>query len=158
MNFIITNYNDIHNICAELDKSHIVFRILNSGLQFIDLPENNHRVNEYRLHIDDIEVDSTTKIPFTKEDGKEIFNTYIQYHKVEYIIAHCVAGISRSAALIAALSMLENNTDHWVWLNDKYVPNHLVYKRILEAAGVEYAERMIGERILLRQQKEEHYV
>ena len=45
------------------------------------------------------------------------------------IVVHCEAGISRSAGVAAALSLILNKTDQYYF--DHYCPNMLVYRKIL---------------------------
>ena len=51
--------------------------------------------------------------------------------KVKRIIIHCEAGISRSAGVAGALANIYEGTDQFYF--DNYVPNRLVYRKILNA-------------------------
>jgi len=51
--------------------------------------------------------------------------------KVDMIVVHCEAGISRSAGCASALSLILNKTDQYYF--DHYLPNMLVYRIILNA-------------------------
>lgn len=47
------------------------------------------------------------------------------------IVIHCEAGISRSAGVASALSLIYNGEDQYYF--DHYLPNMLVYRKILNA-------------------------
>jgi len=51
---------------------------------------------------------------------------------VELIVVHCEAGISRSSATAGALSLILNCEDQYFF--DHYLPNALVYRKILTVA------------------------
>jgi len=56
---------------------------------------------------------------------------FVKYYqnKVRVIVVHCEAGISRSAGVAGALSLIYNGTDQYYF--DHYVPNMYVYRKIL---------------------------
>ena len=54
------------------------------------------------------------------------------YNNVDMIVIHCEAGISRSSGAAAALSLLIEGKDAFTG-EKKYLPNGLVYSKIIEA-------------------------
>lgn len=67
---------------------------------------------------------------FTNNDALNIFDFVEIYKKdVDLIIVHCEAGISRSAGVAGALSLMYNGTDEYYF--KKYLPNIFVYRKIL---------------------------
>ena len=69
---------------------------------------------------------------FTDEEAEWILafvNDYIE--KIELIVVHCEAGISRSAGVAGALSLIYNGSDEYYFKH--YIPNMLVYRFILNA-------------------------
>ena len=67
---------------------------------------------------------------FTDEEAEWILafvNDYIE--KIELIVVHCEAGISRSAGIAGALSVIYNGSDEYYFKH--YIPNMLVYRKIL---------------------------
>jgi predicted protein tyrosine phosphatase len=69
---------------------------------------------------------------FTDENAKQILDFVEKYKlEIETIIVHCEAGISRSAGVAGALSLIYNGTDQLYF--DDYLPNMLVYRKILNA-------------------------
>lgn len=76
---------------------------------------------------------------FTKELGLEIIKFFEGIiGKAEYLLVHCEAGLSRSPAVAAALNKLYSGDDRYYF--QRYTPNMLVYRRIIEAA-VEYDKK-----------------
>lgn len=67
---------------------------------------------------------------FTDEEAEWILafvNDYIE--KIELIVVHCEAGISRSAGVASVLSLIYNGSDEYYFKH--YIPNMLVYRKIL---------------------------
>ena len=60
----------------------------------------------------------------------EFVSTYAL--EVDLIVVHCEAGISRSAGTASALSLIYNGEDQYYF--DHYLPNMLVYRKILNVA------------------------
>ncbi len=52
---------------------------------------------------------------------------------VEQIWVHCEGGVSRSAAVAAAIGLAEYGTDEEIFLNPAFYPNHHVYITMLAA-------------------------
>lgn len=67
---------------------------------------------------------------FNQEDAKQIL-TFVNenINKIEAIICHCDAGLSRSPAMAGALSKILINEDDYFFKN--YYPNMLVYTTLL---------------------------
>ena len=71
-------------------------------------------------------------ILFNEEDAKGILHFVDTYKKeVDLIVVHCEAGISRSAGVASALSLILNGTDDYYFKH--YLPNILCYRKILNA-------------------------
>ena len=71
---------------------------------------------------------------FTPEMAKMILKWTDSVIKAEIplIIVQCNAGISRSSGVAAALSLIVNGDDSWVFDDKRYLPNRLVYRTILQ--------------------------
>ena len=69
------------------------------------------------------------------EDAQTILD-FVQAHRqeVKLIVCQCEAGISRSAAIAAALSRVVQGEDHFFFAH--YAPNDYIYNTLLETAGV----------------------
>ena len=67
---------------------------------------------------------------FTSIDAQNIFDFVEIYKKdVDLIAINCEAGISRSAGIAGALSLIYNGTDEYFFKH--YLPNIFVYRKIL---------------------------
>lgn len=51
---------------------------------------------------------------------------------INQVVVHCEAGISRSAGVASALSLIYNKKDQYYF--DNYLPNTLVYRKIINVA------------------------
>jgi rhodanese-related sulfurtransferase len=49
------------------------------------------------------------------------------------LIVHCEFGQSRSAAVAAAVSLVVNGSDDWVFNDKRYYPNMICYRKVLKA-------------------------
>jgi Predicted protein tyrosine phosphatase len=70
---------------------------------------------------------------FNKKDAKNILRFVKKHWEDKLIVVHCLAGISRSAGVAAALLKIYTGSDEKIFKNPFFVPNTLVYKTILEA-------------------------
>lgn len=74
----------------------------------------------------------------TKQDAQKIAQFVHQWKdKVDCIIVHCYAGISRSSGTAAAIAKYVLGDDSCIFDNPKYCPNMTCYKYVL-AALTEY--------------------
>jgi len=75
---------------------------------------------------------------FTEQEAKKVLEFVIKYENlVDTILVHCEAGISRSAGIAGALSLIYNDNDKHFF--SMYLPNMLVYRTILEVYQNEFA-------------------
>lgn len=66
--------------------------------------------------------------------------------RVEYLIVHCEAGISRSPAVCAALDLIWNGRNDYQWFEDYCINSH-VYGILLREAWVMYANLDLGKEL-----------
>jgi predicted protein tyrosine phosphatase len=80
----------------------------------------------------------------TEEDARKIkdFIDAIKRMGVNDLIVHCHAGVSRSAAVAAAISRAETGDDS-EFFNSQYVPNMTVYYTVLKAFGFDNTPIML---------------
>lgn len=96
------------------------------------LAESEQRLAVLRLQFHDTERESELYLPLSSEQAEQIIAFVLANRdQVQRIVCHCEAGISRSAGVAAALAK-------WLTGEDKpffrhFVPNRLVYRRVLEA-------------------------
>ena len=67
---------------------------------------------------------------------KEFVERLVKKNQINFLIIHCYAGISRSAAVAAALEKVYNSDDSKYFSGDRYVPNPYIYKTMLNAYGL----------------------
>lgn len=70
----------------------------------------------------------------TKEEADKIVDFVIKYKdKVDKIIVHCFAGVSRSAGVCAAIMEYFKESSNEIFKNSKYIPNMYCYKIVKES-------------------------
>jgi predicted protein tyrosine phosphatase len=85
-----------------------------------------------RLQFDDITKRIDGRYAFTSDDAKKILKFMAGVEgKVNEVLVHCEAGISRSAAVAAALSKIYNGDDTEFY-GPRYRPNSLIYRVLLD--------------------------
>ncbi len=69
----------------------------------------------------------------TEEDARKIVDFVNSVEdKIDLLVVHCEAGISRSAGVAAAISRFKHGDDSWVFDSGKYIPNMHCYKLVLQ--------------------------
>lgn len=85
------------------------------------------------LHFDDEEKPHANAM--TELDAKKIVDIVkLHKNKINEIIVHCGAGVSRSAGVAAALGKWLNGDDGFIFNNFKYCPNFTCYRLVLNEA------------------------
>ena len=114
----ITDINSYHPIYSEKEN---ILDILYLKFDDVDLSSNTNPESRFYVPINEIQ-------------AKEIVDFVEKYKdKVEQVVCQCDAGISRSSATAAALSVIYNGngSDKWIFDSRQYVPNTAVYRAIL---------------------------
>ena len=135
MEFKVLNEDEVQTYLT--DKRHIVISVQDPDQPFVQLPEQISRVGYLRLAFHDLEF----PIPQCKDSN--IFNknhvrqiqeaiTYARnYNYIDLICVNCVAGMSRSPAIAAALSYILNGPGTELYFFGAFTPNNLVFKTII---------------------------
>jgi predicted protein tyrosine phosphatase len=115
---------------------HIVIGFRSSHTTYPPVVFSPYCKAHLELNVDDVH--PTTAFPyekvFTKKDAKKILKMVEKYKKkVQHIVCQCDAGVSRSAAVAAALSKILYGDDAWVFDCPRYIPNPHIYSTILNA-------------------------
>jgi hypothetical protein len=109
--------------------------------------DNDLRLGLLRLKFYDIDMLSITNAGYKHEiqesGGKGLFTDEQAVQvvdfvdgmkgKIEVLICHCEAGISRSSGMAAAINLVVNGSDEEIFKNIKYLPNMFVYRKVLNA-------------------------
>jgi len=117
------------------NKKHIVISLQDPTYDFVQLPEQESRVDWLGIYCYDLDKDigqfPYSRYMFEKHHAKEIIK-FVEVRKqaIDLIIVNCVAGVSRSAGVAAALSKILNKDDMYFFKN--YWPNMRIYSFILE--------------------------
>ena len=114
------------------DESFIVISITDPNSEKVKI--KNKPIDILSLQFFDLDKDigqfPYSQFIFTINQAQQILNFVKKYkNKVNLIIVHCEAGISRSAGVAGALSLIYNGTDEYYF--EKYLPNMFVYRKIL---------------------------
>ena len=97
------------------------------------------------LSFHDVEVITDTPsgrfFPMTENDAKRVavFVNAI-WDKIDYLIVHCEAGISRSSGVAAAILKAKTGDDSEIFENVRYVPNRTCYRKVIKAFGLDYMQ------------------
>lgn len=113
-NFIVISIHDIEQIPN-------LFNLKNRRLKGV-----------LELAFDDVEWPSKRAI--SEADALKIIRfCEAMKDKIDLIVVHCEAGISRSAGVCAALMKIFNNDDMPIFNNARYCPNMSCYRAVLNA-------------------------
>lgn len=120
------------------NTSHIVISIQDPDSDYVKLPEQASRKAWIGLHFHDLDGFS-----YSPALGLKKYNLFNEAHaklildlveiyknKVDLVCVNCVAGISRSAGIAAALGKIYNGQDQYFF--DKYLPNMWAYRKTLD--------------------------
>jgi cystathionine beta-lyase/cystathionine gamma-synthase len=114
-----------------------------------DKPARFDRTNDKIKHarslfFNDIEYQTETGILMSDDDAQKIKVSVDAYKdKVDTVLVHCFAGVSRSSAIACAISMYLNGDDINIWSQGCYAPNIHCYKTTLKAFGITVTDEEI---------------
>jgi len=99
----------------------------------------------YRFQFDDVDMGQKDCItPAQANQIAEAVETIKD--KVDRIIVHCEAGISRSSGVAAAIMKYLTGDDMEIFGNGRYTPNMTCYRMVLEALHEPFNEKEIREK------------
>ena len=136
MNITVKNRRDIEKFVST--TPYYLISIWEPKLGAPALLEDGNRKLELHIPVDD-----TSNIEYAKENGLVLFDDDLAKEVVKFgmdadrckvdVVVHCSAGISRSSAVAAALMKIFNGSDKDIFGCKKYVPNMLIYNKIIYA-------------------------
>ena len=150
----ILSRTEAEGVSAHIILPHAIISIGEPESQQGESPDqakfanNKQRIGLLRLQFYDIDITSLTNNGyiievqkalkkyehglFTDEHAEQILNFVEDMKdKIELLICHCEAGISRSSGTAAAILRILTGSDNKIFNDPKYFPNMLVYRKIL---------------------------
>ena len=114
------------------DESFVVISITDPNSEKVKI--KNKPIDILFLQFYDLDKDTAifpySRFIFNTNQAEQILNFIEEYKdKVNLIVVHCEAGISRSAGVAGALSLIYNGSDEYYFKH--YLPNIFVYRTIL---------------------------
>ena len=133
MEIKITSAQELPDI--DTTKPYAIISISEPTSKLPDIPTTDNLVGFIRLVFADIDRYTEKYGPLiTDKQAKQMINFGLSVvDKAEVLICQCDAGISRSAATAAALSVVLGieGGDSKIFRDERYVPNMKVYRTIL---------------------------
>ena len=109
----------------------VIVSITDVNSPYNNFAQNPHIKGVCHIKFDDVDFGEDNCID--RKDGEKIIAFVNQYvNKVDKIIVHCEAGVSRSAGVCAALMQIVNGSDMEIFGNARFCPNMSCYRTILE--------------------------
>ena len=137
MNIMIFSKEEAQEAARKLQEPFIVISIADPGAPQCTFDDAPHLTDI--LYLEFWDSDRTKGI--SKAQAKRI-RKFVEYHlyitSIKHIIVHCMAGVSRSAGIGAALMLIFCENDLPVFSNGRYRPNMKCYRAILEAFEFAY--------------------
>ena len=140
---IIISISDSYDFFPNISSTY--FNGVKSVLfvSFDDIQEINGKSERFWKKDEGLIFDSLTGVSYkliSKDDATKIVNFVLAWKdKVDKIIVHCNAGISRSSGVCAAIMKALTGSDKEIFNSHRYLPNATCYKMVLE----EFVERGI---------------
>lgn len=150
MNVKVLSRMEAQNYCKHVhDESCVIISITDTDLEDADLfcHEQNGVKDIFRVKFDDWDdqdelyrddpqyADLIKTIKVIDEEQAEDIVCFVDswVAKVDFILVHCEAGISRSAGTAAAILKAYDGDDSSIFDSKFFYPNRLVYRKVLNA-------------------------
>lgn len=129
----------------QISERHVIISVIEPREEPLEFADNNARLAVLSLNFYDLDFNperwgekDTREIVeqyghgiFTPGQAEQIVNFVEEWkEKVEMIVVHCSAGVSRSAGVAGAISLRLNGRDG-MFFKGRYIPNRFVYRTIL---------------------------
>jgi predicted protein tyrosine phosphatase len=142
MQFSVLSRGEVEYLPNDVSVPHVIISITNPGTAPARVRMNDNTLQVLRLEFEDMEDNPNYRTAmYAKAFGEpKLFNRrqaqqikqLVENVEPEMVVVHCEAGISRSAAVAAALSKHYNGDDRGIWVSTRYFPNKLVYNVLLD--------------------------
>lgn len=117
------------------NEPYVVVSITDPGSQDVVFQKDDNRKAVLSLQFHDVDRIMPGVLAINAEQGEQIWAFAKENaQRVELIVCHCEAGISRSAGVAAALSKAFNDDDKKFFESNRYLPNRRAYRAVLKAS------------------------
>jgi predicted protein tyrosine phosphatase len=132
----IKSESEIRGFIQSVDDEFILISITSPEEKWISIPENRYCRGVLQLKFHDVEHPSYGFVSFSDRQAVKIRDFAEEHDDVAVIICQCEAGISRSAGVASALIKRYGMDESEIFTNGRYIPNLLVYKKLLKAYSI----------------------
>lgn len=142
MKFEIVPKHTLEKISSDLITDCIIISIHSADVNEPNIAANEHIKNVLFLCFDDVVKGEKN---FIDQPQAKLINRFVnEYASLPLCIVSCDAGISRSAGVAAALSLIHNGSDEEIFSDPKFCPNMDVYRAILNSSSLVIDESEIA--------------
>ena len=145
MEFMVLNRGQVTVVNPKTE--HIIISICEPHKEYANVNENDLCQGVLRLkYTDEDDIERARKIGqehllMTDEQAHDVVEFVKKYaDNVNLIICQCDGGVCRSSGTAAAISLILDGTDKWVFDNNAYIPNMFVRRKIIEAHFGKYED------------------
>jgi len=129
--------DELRDYMRGYNQSYVVIAISGTFTAFLPFDiDPKQCVDVLKLKFDDIIVPVGRAQLFKLSHAKSILDFFYKYKNIPTLICQCEAGISRSAAVCAALLKIDGLDNSHIFNSDRYFPNELVYETMLKVAKI----------------------
>ena len=147
MEFMILNRGQVLTIAKDITEPHVALSVREPNRPQAAYPANDSRIAVRRFVFTDEDCAATaerngqTHLLMTDEQAEDLVKFVHEFKdSIALVVCQCDGGLSRSAGMAAALSVIYNGPGSDSHIFTKKIPNRYVYRKILEAN-----ERLYGE-------------
>ena len=136
MQFSVCSREKAKKMAYKLKEPAIIISVTDSDKEPNIFAKNPYIKEICRVAFDDTDPDILLKreVLMRKEDAEKIKECVIRNKDtVERIVVHCEAGVSRSAAIMAAIQLYLIGSADAIFSNPKYCPNFFCFEMMREA-------------------------
>lgn len=147
MEFMILNRGQVLTIAKDILEPHVVLSVREPNRPKADYPINDTRIAVRHFVFTDEDSEETAKklgqthLLMTDEQAEDLVKFVKEFEgHITLIVCQCDGGLSRSAGMAAALSVIYNGPGSDSHIFNKKIPNRYVYRKILEAHARLYGQ------------------
>lgn len=135
-----------------LETECVIISINDTGYDTM-LHENKKIIDIHKIWFDDIERNTNQKLKLMTIDQAKGIKEFVDKYKnkIDNLVIHCTAGISRSSSIGCVIARYLNNDDNYIWASGRYMPNKHVYKTMCKAFNLEYSDKLFEYKTKLKE-------